>query len=281
MRRPTRHMRGRKASILLMSLGLLLVSAASLAAHDLFLRLQSFFVPSDAEVRVYVLNGTFSESEANVARDRLRDLSVVAPSGITHPDLAAWREQGDTTVLSFRTGESGTYIVGASIHPRELDLGAADFNRYLETDGVPDILQERRLRGQLDEPVRERYSKHVKALIQVGPTRTDEYRTPLGYPAELIPLENPYSIGAGDTLRVRAVVDGRPVGNQFVVAGGRTPRGERLPQYTTRTDSEGVARVPLGARGHWYVKFIHMVPAGRNSGVDYESKWANITFEVP
>lgn len=273
-------MRLRKLRILLMSVGLLLVFAASLSAHDLFLKLQSFFVPPNADVRVYVLNGTFSKSEANVGADRVRDVSVVTPAGIVHPDLTAWQDQGDTTVLSLRTEESGTYVVGASIRPRELDLEATDFNRYLESDGVPDILEERRLRGELDEPVRERYSKHVKALVQVGPTRTPEYQTGLGYPAELVPLENPYSLGTGDTLRVRVVVDGRAVGNQFVVAGGRTPRGERLRQYTTRTDTEGIARIPLHSRGQWYVKFIHMVPEYQDPNIDYESKWANLTFEL-
>ena len=39
-----------------------------------------------------------------------------------------------------------------------------------------------------------------------------------------------------------------------------------------------VVRFALSAPGRWFVKFIHMVPGtGR---VDYESKWATLTFEV-
>jgi len=54
----------------------LVVIATTLGAHDLFLRLEQYFVPANAEVRVHVLNGTFSRSEGAVTRDRLRALDL-------------------------------------------------------------------------------------------------------------------------------------------------------------------------------------------------------------
>jgi hypothetical protein len=54
------------------ALALVLLAAATLRAHDLFLRLERYVVPPNSEVRVYVLNGTFSKSEGAVTRDRLR-----------------------------------------------------------------------------------------------------------------------------------------------------------------------------------------------------------------
>jgi len=264
---------------LLVMTGLLLLTAASLGAHDLFLRLDTYFVPTDTLVRVHVLNGTFSSSENAVAKDRVRDISLVTPAGVTRLDTTAWRDRGDTSVLSIRTGGAGTYVVGVSTRPRELTLAAKDFNSYLEHDGVPDVLAARKRDGELGAPARERYAKHVKAVLQAGDARTGGFDAPLGYPAELVPLDNPYALARGDTLRLRALVDGQPVANQYVVAGGRTRAGGRLPQRSTRTDSAGVARIPLRSAGHWYVKFIHMVPAA-DSTIDYESKWATLTFEV-
>jgi uncharacterized GH25 family protein len=96
----------------------------------------------------------------------------------------------------------------------------------------------------------------------------------LGYAAEIVPLENPYTLGRGAPLRVRCLVDGRPVANQTVLWGGA------LAQRSTRTDADGVAQVTLDAAGRWYVKFIHMVRATQ-PGLDYESKWATLTFETP
>lgn len=261
---------------------LLLVAGGTLGAHDLFLKPESFFAAPGTTISVRVLNGTFSKSENAVAKDRLRDLSVVTPDGVTHPDTSEWDDRSDTTtsVLRVRVGPSGTYVIGASVRPRELKLAAKDFNTYLASDGVPDVLEARRRNDELGMPARERYSKHVKAVVQVGALRTDGYDTALGYPAELIPLDNPYALRPGGTLRVRALVEGQPVANQFVISGGRTPSGARIAQRSVRTDSAGIARVRVSSRGAWYVKFIHMQRAAADTTIDYESKWATLTFGV-
>jgi uncharacterized GH25 family protein len=261
---------------------LLLVVAGSLAAHDLFLRPENFFVAPSGTISVRVLNGTFSKSENAVARERLRDISVVTPDGLMHPDTSEWDDRSDTTtsVLRVRVGPSGTYVIGASVKPRELTLAAKDFNAYLASDGVPDVLAARRRDKELDRPARERYHKHVKALVQVGATRSDGYQTILNYPAELVPLDNPYALRVGSALRVRALVEGQPVANQLVISGGRTPSGGRIAQRSVRTDSTGVARVRIASRGAWYVKFIHMERATADTTIDYESKWATLTFGV-
>jgi hypothetical protein len=76
------------------------------------------------------------------------------------------------------------------------------------------------------------------------------------------------------------MVDGKPAANQLIVSGGRTPTGARFPERRVRSDASGVARIPLPKKGQWYVKFIHMVPFVGTDKVDYESKWATLTFEV-
>lgn len=259
---------------------LTLVAATALHAHDLFLRMDNFHVPVNASVRIRVLNGTFSSSENSVTRDRLRDLSVLSPSGRSQADTTLWSQSGDTSIFALRTGAAGTYVVGASLLPREIELGADDFNKYLETDGVPDVLAERRRKGELGKAVIERYAKHVKAIVQVGPERTGDFSAVMGYPAELVPLDNPYTLRARSTLRVRAMVDGKAVPNQLVVAGGRFRNETRFQVRSVRTDSAGVARIPLTNSGQYYVKFISMTPFQGEEKIDYESKWATLTFEI-
>jgi uncharacterized GH25 family protein len=257
-----------------LSVPLLLASGGLLAAHDLFLQPASYFVAPGSELVVRVLNGTFSSSDGAVARDRLRDITLVAPAGSTRLDTTAWTARGDTSTLTVRMEESGTYVIGVSVHPRELELTAKEFNEYLAHDGIPDVLETRRTAGELDRPARERYSKHVKTLVQVGDRRSEQYHSVLGYPAELIPLDNPYTLKSAGILRVRVLVDGRPVPNQLVVAG------KQKGQQSTRTDSSGVARVRIGSRGAWFVKFIHMQAAVDDTTLDYVSKWATLTFAV-
>lgn len=256
------------------------VFAAALHAHDFFFRADSFFAAPNSVLRIRALNGTFSQSENSISRDRLRDLSIVSASGRDHPDTLQWSVAGDTSVLSFRTGSAGTYVVGASLYPRQITLKAAEFNSYLADDGIPDVLAARKKKNELQKDATERYSKHIKALIQVGNSRSGDFSTVLDYPAELVPLDNPYSLARGASLRVRALVDGKPVPNQLVVAGGRTSTGSRFREQKVRTNASGVARIQPAAKGQWYVKFIRMVPFAGSERIDYESKWATLTFEV-
>lgn len=261
--------------------GLILVIAgvSTLDAHDLFLKPFSFFVSPGSDARLRVLNGTFEKSENSITRNRLRDLSVVGPNGVTHPDTSAWSDTGDTSVFVFRTGAAGTYVVGASTLPRTLRMEAKAFNEYLASDGVTDMLESRKRSNELTKPSHERYSKHVKTLLQVGDARTPGFDTVLGYPAEVVPLDNPYATKVGGVVRARTLVDGRPVANQLVMSGGRTPSGARLPVSNVRSGPDGVARITIGSPGYWYIKFIHMVPVTGDS-VNYESKWATLTFQV-
>jgi len=93
-----------------------------------------------------------------------------------------------------------------------------------------------------------------------------------------VPLVNPYHLGAGDTLALRCLVNGIPAPNQLVIAGGERA-ARSLTEIRVRSDADGVIRVALGSPGRWFVKFVHMERAAR-PGVDYESKWATLTFEV-
>ncbi len=262
------------------TLGLLLAAAAVASAHDMFVKPERFFVGENADVLIRVLNGTFSKSENAIARARVRDVSVVSPAGRAQLDTAVWSATGDTSSFRVRTGSAGTYVIAASTRPSEITLAAKDFNLYLREDGIPDVLEARRRSGELETPARERYSKHVKALLQVGSSRSEHFATELGYPAEVVPLDNPYALRPGAVVRVRVLADGKPVANQYVVFGGRTPSGARLPQRSVRSDAEGIARIPVRGAGTWYVKFIHMARVEADTALDYESTWATLTFQM-
>lgn len=266
----------------------LLLLAGAVAAHDLFLKLGNYFLEPHAEAAAWLMNGTFRESEAAVARDRMADVSVVGPTAedVEHPPASAWRDTASRSVLRFETGDPGTYVLGVSTRPRPIELTGEQFDDYLAHDGLLDVLERRRETGRAGTAAREVYAKHVKAVVQVGEARSETWRAELGYPAEIVPRANPYALAAGDTLAVRVLVDGEPVEDQLVYAAreGWTPPeepgpGEREP-IRVRTDAGGVARVPLAGPGRWYVRFIHMARADGEPDVDYVSKWATLTFEL-
>ena len=148
-----------------LALVLSLAAFGTLSAHDMFWRLTAFFVAPESAVRIPVLNGTFSKSENSIEWSRVADLSVVSSVGREAQDSAHWDTRGDTSRLSYRTRESGTYVVGLSTRTRDFALKASEFNTYLADDGIPDVLEARRANGSLSHDARERYSKDRKSVV--------------------------------------------------------------------------------------------------------------------
>jgi len=280
----------RRALVTAAALTLAIVATAR--AHDMFLKLESFYLEPNSSAVVSLMNGTFEESENVIARDRIADVSIVTPDGVVHPPMSVWRDTAahhwdadsvDTALLPFDTGAAGTYVIGVSTNPTVFTLADTAFNAYLVHDGVLDVLEDRKATGKMGDDATERYSKHVKALVQVGGTRSAQFSHELGYPIEFVPMQNPYELGVGDNLEVRLLRDGRPVTNQLVYASSERfhdDAGEHTPAVTTRTNGQGVATIPLSEGGRWYIRSIHMVETTSEPDVDYESNWATLTFEV-
>jgi len=249
-----------------------------LLGHDLFIKLDSYFLAPESEVRIPILNGTFELSENSITPDRVVNIVLAGASEVSYLDNKGWDASGDTTFMKLKTGEPGTYVFGVSTKSRLIELDATSFNEYLEHDGVHDVLATRKAEGELERDAVERYSKHVKAVLQVGESRSAVWDRAFGFPAEIVPLTNPYELRSGDAISVRSLVFGKPVANQLVIAGGVTADGV-IAEREARADPDGVVRFSLDNAGRWYIKFIHMEKTDEE-GVNYESNWATLTFQV-
>jgi len=262
------------------------LAAVAVSGHDMFLVLPDHDFPEGSPITVALYNGTFDKSENTIDRDRMLDVTVIdGANQATHPVTEQWRDVGSVTFLDFQSGPPGTYAVGVSTAPRMIELTAEEFNDYLEHDGVLDVLEDRRREGATDRAAAERYSKHIKTILQVGEPSTDSYGHRFGYPVEIVPLANPGTLAAGRTLEVLVLAEGEPVAGQLVYASyegfhSHDETGSHREAVKLRTDESGVARVELTRPGRWYVRLIRMLPTDEE-GVDYESNWATLTFEVP
>lgn len=266
----------KKQTIAAFVLSLALV--ASVFAHDLFLKADSFYLQPNSKFTVKIMNGTFLASEGAAAFNRLNDVSVVSAGKTTHPQESDYTKDETTGYFNLKTGAAGTYVVGLSTKHREISLKAADFNEYLKEDGLPDTLEERRKTGELEKDAKERYAKHVKAIFQVGKKQTDDYKTVLGYPVELVPQQNPYKLKRGNTIEILCLKNGKPLAGQVVLAG-REENGKIVHAPEMRSDANGIVKLRLDAAGKWYAKFINMEKLA-DPNLNYESKWTTLTFEI-
>jgi hypothetical protein len=263
----------------LLALVLVAALASTLLAHDMFLKLESYFLEPDAAVTVPLLNGTFSTSENAIARPRIADIAVLGPAGRATFDTTVVSARNDSTFFALRTGAAGTYVIGVSTRPNIIAMTGEQFHEYLTEEGLGHVIAARQQAGTAPDSVREQYAKHVKAIVQVGDARSGSFGTALGYAAELVPLDNPYDWKRGGTLRFRAVANGAPVPGLTVISGGRTASGARLPRRELRTGPDGVVALQPTGTGVWYLTFIH-IDTVTAPDHNYESQWATITFQL-
>ncbi len=262
-----------------MAFALAAVLALPVFAHDLFLKLDSFFVGVNDKISVKILNGTFQSSEGAVLFARLTDVSVVAPSGTrTNPKEADFTKNETTAFLNLVPSEAGNYVVGLSTMWRENGLAAKEFNEYLVAEGIPGILENRKRDKELGKDARYRYSKNVKTIFQAGDRQTDNYKTVLGYAVEMIPQQNPYKLKKGDSIEILCLKDGKPLIGQTVITGYESG-GKLATEKSVRSDGKGIIKIKLDGAGKWYAKFINMVKID-DPKLNYESKWATLTFEI-
>jgi hypothetical protein len=262
--------------------------APAVSAHDLLFRPRGFFVAPGAAISIPVFDGTFAASERAIRRTRIADLVLAGPDGRQRIDRAGWTERAPRSSVAVRLGRTpGTYVVGVALAPSEIRLAGPAFTSHLAEEGLTPILDLRRAGGISGRPARESSVRAAKTLIAV--TGADGHLAPargggaaqeiMGFPAEIVPIDDPYTLAVGGTLRVRCLVDGRPLAGWTILAGGQIgTSAQPIPGQTLTSDGDGVASVRLTHDGHWFVKFVNMRKNSGKTGVDYVARWATLTF---
>ncbi|WP_211211942.1 DUF4198 domain-containing protein [Flexithrix dorotheae] len=298
----------------------MLLAFMFLCSHDLYLKMETYFLQPNQEVTLSLYNGTFENSENIITRDRMLDASILAHGKREAINPNQWQDQDSTiTQLTFNAGEAGTYVAGVSTKARNIALAAEEFNSYLEHDGVLDMLEYRTNHNLLDQDAVESYQKHVKVIYQVGDTKTNDWNTVFSYPIEFVPQTNPYEKYSGEKLEVQLLSDGKPLPNQLVFAdyiksahahthndhshkhehGGEAhshehPHDDEEHDHThepqeahthtsgqqLRTNAQGMVMVDLPEDGIYYLRTIHMINVTDSDELTHQSKWATLTFEI-
>ncbi|THD69129.1 DUF4198 domain-containing protein [Robertkochia marina] len=248
-----------------------------LSSHELFLKADTYFLDPDTTTELYLFNGTFTESENGITSDRIINPLVLGPNLRYQPQINSFSIDDNVTRFPFTSAETGTYTVGVSTLPRTIELSAEDFKDYLEHEGLNQVIASREQQGISDRSAKERYSKHVKALYQVGVERSG-VSDPLGYPIEFLPIDNPYDIPESGVLRFRLLRKGKPLAGQ-TVHYSYLNEGILAPEQHHTTDKNGEVAIVVDQPGVWYLASIHM-EAVQDDEVDYESNWTTLSFEV-
>lgn len=191
--------------------------------------------------------------------------------------------EGDLPALTFTPQEEGLQRIIFHAQPSFVVFDKPEtFPHYLEYEGLDWVLAAHKARGLPEVDFAERYTRNARALVQVGEATADQLDAPTGMPFELVALQNPYVAGT-EAIDVRLTWQGEPATGQQVAIFVKAPGG-KAPEDVTRTlvktDDQGVARIPLAAKGEYMLSSVHMEPLEGNVAAVWDSTWATLNFEI-
>lgn len=181
----------------------------------------------------------------------------------------------------------GIHLLTFDSAPLTITLNADKFHAYLHDEGLDFVKTQREQAGTSNQPARERYRRHIKTLIAVGPAPKavqalePTYAMQAGQRLELTPLRNPLALAPGDALPIKILFDNRPLTGALVKAWHKHDNQLVMIRATTSTQGDAVFNLPYA--GDWMVSVVHMIPAAQDDaeGVDWDSFWGNLSFHLP
>ena len=290
---------------------LLLTGGAPAMAHEFWLAASPMGKPAQGSVKLSIsvgeqwrgdklpFNTDYIAQLRHYACGKTQDLTPLLPGSAGGNDFAAQTQCG------------GTQLFALDSHPNFVTLPADKFTAYLHEEGLDDIIKQREAAGNAAIPGRERYRRHVKALLgagglaaRLGKTEQDKKAeksaggatnasTQTGQKLEIIPLGDPSSLAAGSSMRFKLLFDGQPLPNRLVKAWYRptsNASGNETSNQTLiirgQTDSAGSIGFNFPYAGPWMISTVHMVAAPSTDAagampVDWDSYWGNLTFSLP
>ena len=248
------------------------------SAHDLWMIPGKFRLAMGESTRIFINNGdVFPEALSLLAEERVAGLWLHG-QGKTTP-VTRFRVDGRSLTFDFEETNPGIHALALSTVPRRVRLKAADFNDYLENEGLALAFELRKEFGEAELATFERYTKWAKAYIAVAGVVEKDYAwvEPVDHPFEIVPISNPTRVEAEDEFFLRVLFAGEPL-EGIVVVGGRAGGPEK--EIEAVSDEEGVVKVSVSSSGRWYLRAIHMVRLEDDPDVQWESFWCTLTLEV-
>lgn len=262
--------------IALMTLGLvaaLVVARAS--AHEFWVEPSAFRLEDGERLAVRLCVGDgFDGWSLPRSAGRIEQFTAIGPGG-EQPVVGL---DGADPAGVVRLATPGFHVIAYRSNRAFQVLTAERFDQHLREKGLDRIAALRDKSGAGRGKLREAYSRHAKALIQVRDDDAIVVDRPIGLPLELVAEPDLLRASAGNLRSFQLLYRGKPLAGALVAAARPGTADDDLE---VRTDADGRASFRLHASGAWRIAAVHMIRAPRDVEADWESLWASLTFEIP
>jgi uncharacterized GH25 family protein len=256
---------------------LVILLTGSSFAHEYWLEPETFFPAANEKtvVHLYVGDGLMKDREERAFQ--LSKTTMFQIFSMNQPlDLKSIVADEALPIYNFSADKPGNYMLAMERNWTYIKLEPQKFEDYLREDGMEYVSAERAKSGETAKEGRERYSRFIKSLLQVGGKRDNAYKKQIGLKLEITPLENPYSKKVGDKLNFQVTFDGKPLAERAVFADNRSNPTQRMI-----TDKNGRITMRIDKNGLWLVRLVTMRRCAEDCGeADWESFWSAFSFGV-
>lgn len=261
-------------------LAIVLAAGRPVAAVDSWLIVESDVIDSGTSTWIaFVTGDTFPIGDGIVDPARVEGLHDVFGK-VVRP-IEGLRAEDDAVAVRRAFDQAGFHLLGLTLTPRITTLEGDVFDQYLIEERANEALRIRRESATRHRPVKERYTKYAKTILEVGAAedKKEGWLQPIGHRLELVPLTNPTLWQSGETIQIQVLLDGHPWPEVPIVAG-HAGQAMRDDDVRTRTNERGIASIRLSQSGHWYAKAHLIRPYDGLGDYEWESFWSTYTFRV-
>jgi len=208
--------------------------------------------------------------------ERIVSLRLFGPTGVTDQQSAVrttGRNEAGSAVIA--VPGPGTYVLAFESNSSFSELEAERFNRYLDHVGLSAIAEHREASGTTGGSGTELYSRRAKTIFQVGDLQTRNVTQPVGQTLEIVPSENPFSMGEGEPLPLVILWRGQPLAGATLEVSALDGSGE-LATYIS--DAYGNVVIPAQSGTAMLYSVVWGVPAPNDSRADYLTVFASLTI---
>lgn len=179
-----------------------------------------------------------------------------------------------TSSLACQLTEEGTNCIALQSYPKSIRLEAEKFTSYLKEDGLEDVLAWREKNNEQNKEGTEIYERCNKTLFQVGKKRTNAHKKIVGFPLEIILLQNPYN--QPTNLSAKLLFQGKPLPNHLLKVWHREAGKTTLQDL--KTNEKGILSFERKKTGNYMLSAVKMIAHDKPAEAQWHSYWANLTF---